>query len=195
MWSTTSVSCLTMEEASTRVVRSRQRPRAPGGFFVHSVSLSVKPIWLGAFIAWVLFIGGSAQAAYHLTYEVGHAPTKGIPALLDVSGLATAPTPVLPAVKATGTSKPATVRITNPSTSIWDRIAACESGGNWSHSGGTYEGGLQFLPSTWRAAGGTRYAPHAYQASREQQIEIASHWLAQTSWRQWPVCSRKAGVR
>jgi hypothetical protein len=78
---------------------------------------------------------------------------------------------------------------------VWDRIAQCESGGNWQDTRGGYEGGLHFHPDTWVRAGGTRYAPHAYQATRRQQIDIANEWLARTSWAQWPVCSRKVGVR
>jgi hypothetical protein len=34
---------------------------------------------------------------------------------------------------------------------VWDRLARCESGGNWAHRGGTYHGGLQFHPQTWTA--------------------------------------------
>lgn len=79
---------------------------------------------------------------------------------------------------------------------VWDRLAQCESTGNWSYNGSSgYDGGLQFLPSTWRAAGGTRYAPYAYLATREQQIAVAESWLAKTSWSQWPACSRKLGLR
>jgi hypothetical protein len=36
--------------------------------------------------------------------------------------------------------------------SVWDRVAQCESGGNWgTNTGNGYSGGLQFSPSTWRA--------------------------------------------
>ena len=32
----------------------------------------------------------------------------------------------------------------------WDRVAGCESGGNWAiNTGNGYFGGLQFSPSTW----------------------------------------------
>lgn len=81
-----------------------------------------------------------------------------------------------------------------PSGSIWDCIAHYESGGNWADTSGGYEGGLQFLHSTWVSAGGRRYAEHAYQATREQQIAIATEWLAQTSWRQWPNTSKMCGL-
>ena len=87
----------------------------------------------------------------------------------------------------------ATVRATG--TSIWDAIAQCESGGNWADTRGGYEGGLHFMWTTWVQAGGRKYAEHAYDATREQQIEIAQSWLERTSWDQWPVCSRKVGAR
>lgn len=79
--------------------------------------------------------------------------------------------------------------------SIWDAIAACESGGDWADTRGGYEGGVHFLHSTWVQAGGRKYAEHAYEATREQQIDIAQSWLERTSWEQWPVCSRKVGAR
>ena len=44
--------------------------------------------------------------------------------------------------------------------SAWDKLAQCESGGNWSiNTGNGYYGGLQFSPRTWRAFGGTGIAP------------------------------------
>ena len=56
----------------------------------------------------------------------------------------------------------------------WDRVAQCESTGNWSiNTGNGFSGGLQFTPSTWRAFGGGQFAPMAYQASRAQQIVVA----------------------
>ncbi len=79
---------------------------------------------------------------------------------------------------------------------VWDTIARCESSGNWSmNSGNGYSGGLQFHPGTWRSAGGTAYAPYAYQATPAQQIEIAERVLASQGWGAWPACSRRAGLR
>ncbi len=75
-----------------------------------------------------------------------------------------------------------------PCYACWDRVAACESGGRWNYNGGSgFDGGLQFLPSTWRAMGGTRYAPYAHQATRLQQIAVASTM----SLSNWPVCGRR----
>lgn len=95
--------------------------------------------------------------------------------------------PAVPALReAPGTAGP----------SVWDQLAQCESSGNWADTDGLYEGGLQFLQSTWLSMGGGKYARHAYDATREQQIEIAEKTLAASSWKQqWPACSLKLGLR
>ncbi|MFT3876634.1 MAG: transglycosylase family protein [Propioniciclava sp.] len=78
---------------------------------------------------------------------------------------------------------------------VWDRVAKCESGGNWSiNTGNGYYGGLQFSASTWRAYGGTQYASHAHKATKAQQIAIARRTLQGQGPGAWPVCSRKAGL-
>ncbi|MGD9987456.1 transglycosylase family protein [Pseudonocardia sp.] len=77
----------------------------------------------------------------------------------------------------------------------WDRVAACESGGNWSiNTGNGYYGGLQFSASTWKAFGGTAYAATANQATKAEQIAVAEKVLAGQGWGAWPVCSKKAGA-
>lgn len=79
----------------------------------------------------------------------------------------------------------------------WERIAACESGdqntpnsGNWSLSGGDADstGGLQIQDRTWADYGGTAIAPHAYQASKAQQIAVAEKILAAQGPGAW-VCN------
>ncbi|QHA03825.1 LysM peptidoglycan-binding domain-containing protein [Streptomyces broussonetiae] len=76
---------------------------------------------------------------------------------------------------------------------VWDRIAQCESGGNWHiNTGNGYYGGLQFSASTWRAYGGTAYAATADQASRSAQITVATKVQQAQGWGAWPVCSARA---
>lgn len=91
-----------------------------------------------------------------------------------------------------------THRIAAPPTaspsSRWDALAACESGGNWQSRVGMFEGGVQFLNATWLAQGGGRFAQHAYDATKAQQIIIAERVLASGGWSQWPVCSVQAGL-
>ncbi|MFB6726434.1 ubiquitin-like domain-containing protein [Kribbella sp. NPDC056345] len=79
-------------------------------------------------------------------------------------------------------------------TGVWDRIAECESGGNWaSNTGNGYYGGLQFSSGTWAAYGGRTYAPNAHLASKTQQIAIAEKVrAARGSYADWPVCGKKA---
>jgi hypothetical protein len=77
--------------------------------------------------------------------------------------------------------------------SVWDRLAMCESTGNWSiNTGNGFYGGLQFTLSSWRAVGGSGY-PH--QASKAEQIQRAEKLLAIQGWGAWPACSAKLGLR
>jgi murein DD-endopeptidase MepM/ murein hydrolase activator NlpD len=77
----------------------------------------------------------------------------------------------------------------------WNKVAACESTGNWSiNTGNGYYGGLQFKQSTWEAYGGTAYAPRADRATKDQQISVAEKVLKAQGPRAWPVCSERAGL-
>jgi cell wall-associated NlpC family hydrolase len=77
----------------------------------------------------------------------------------------------------------------------WDRVAQCESGGDWSiNTGNGYYGGLQFSESTWSAYGGTSYAPRADLASKGQQIVVGEKVLASQGPSAWPVCGPRAGL-
>ena len=79
--------------------------------------------------------------------------------------------------------------------SDWDRLAQCESGGNWAiNTGNGYNGGLQFSAQTWQAFGGGEFAPTANLATREQQIAVAERTLAQQGWGAWPACSASLGL-
>lgn len=80
--------------------------------------------------------------------------------------------------------------------SVWDSLAQCESGGDWSiNTGNGFSGGLQFTPSTWHAYGGGEYAADASQATREQQIAVAQKVQAGQGWGAWPACTSKLGIR
>src|SRR3954452_788972 len=79
------------------------------------------------------------------------------------------------------------------SASKWDRLAMCESSGNWSiNTGNGYFGGLQLSLSTWRAFGG-KGVPH--RASRSDQINVAERIVRAQGWRAWSGCSQKLGLR
>ena len=79
--------------------------------------------------------------------------------------------------------------------STWDKVAQCESTGDWSiNTGNGYYGGLQFSASTWAAYGGTQYASSADQATKDQQIAVAEKVLASQGPTAWPVCGPQAGL-
>ncbi len=78
-------------------------------------------------------------------------------------------------------------------TTVWDKIAHCESGGNWAaNTGNGYYGGLQFSLGTWRAYGG---AGLPSSASRLTQIAIATKVRnASGGYGAWPACSQALGL-
>lgn len=78
---------------------------------------------------------------------------------------------------------------------VWDRLAMCESTGDWSaNTGNSFYGGIQFTYDTWKGFGGQKYAYTANRATKGQQIEIAQEVLKVQGPGAWPVCSRKAGL-
>jgi len=102
---------------------------------------------------------------------------------LDGGGARPVPRPVrLPAAASDG--------------SVWDRLAQCESSGNWDiATGNGYFGGLQFDDPTWRAHGGTEFAPRADRATREEQILVATRLRDdRRGYGAWPACSRRLGL-
>ncbi|OEJ32290.1 transglycosylase family protein [Streptomyces subrutilus] len=99
--------------------------------------------------------------------------------LAGVAGVAVA-APLM----AAGTASAATA-------SEWDKVAQCESGGNWAiNTGNGYYGGLQFSSSTWAGYGGKAYAPQANQASKAQQIAVAEKVLKGQGKGAWPHCGK-----
>ncbi|MGN6442997.1 MAG: transglycosylase family protein [Arthrobacter sp.] len=91
-----------------------------------------------------------------------------------------APAPAAAAAN-TGAAAPAMMN-----EAMWDKIAQCESTGNWSiNSGNGYYGGLQFDIQTWIGAGGGAYAPNASLATKAQQIDIANRVYAQRGLSPW----------
>jgi resuscitation-promoting factor RpfA len=115
-----------------------------------------------------------------MTSRPGNRTGRGL-LRLAVAGAVAVGTPI--ALAGTAEAAPA---------SVWDRVAQCESGGNWStNTGNGYYGGLQFTQSTWKAYGGTG-SPQG--ASRDQQIAVAERVAQGQGMGAWPVCSKKAGA-
>jgi hypothetical protein len=77
----------------------------------------------------------------------------------------------------------------------WDRVAECESAGQWSaDSGNGYYGGLQLSQADWEKYGGLNYAQSADEASRSQQIAIAEQLLDDQGVTPWPTCGPLSGL-
>jgi resuscitation-promoting factor RpfA len=90
----------------------------------------------------------------------------------------------------------ATTSASAASVATWDKVAQCESSGNWSNSdtgGNGHFGGLQFSPSSWAAAGGTKFAPRADLATKGQQISVAEKLLAMQGPGAWQ-CAGAGGL-
>lgn len=76
--------------------------------------------------------------------------------------------------------------------STWEKLAQCESGGNWSiNTGNGFYGGLQFTQQSWNGVGMSG-SPHT--ASKEMQIEAGERLLAVQGWGAWPACTAKYGL-
>lgn len=78
---------------------------------------------------------------------------------------------------------------------VWNKIAACESGGRWDYppvtnSSGTYSGGLMIGHRWWEPLGGREFAQWPYQATRAEQIHIAERIVDEQGldrgWQCWP---------
>jgi len=139
---------------------------------------------------------GAKTVTYRYTYLDGKLSTtkvvgsKLVTKAVDEQVLVgTKPKAEEPTTTTTETDTPASSNV-----GAWDRIAECESGGNWSiDSGNGYYGGLQFDHGTWAAYGGTAYANNANGASKAQQIAIAEKVKADRGgYGAWPVCGKKA---
>ena len=67
---------------------------------------------------------------------------------------------------------------------VWDKVAECESGGDWHiNTGNGYYGGLQFSKQTWNGFGGSGTAD---EHSKQEQIRIAQKVLKEQG--SWVVC-------
>ncbi|HYO34315.1 MAG TPA: transglycosylase family protein [Nocardioidaceae bacterium] len=114
---------------------------------------------------------------------------------VEVQGTASRPEPEPEPEPATPSATPAPVPAASGN-SVWDALAQCESGGNWSiNTGNGYYGGLQFLQSTWLSMGGGAYASLPSDATREQQIAVATRLRdAAGGYGPWPACAASLGL-
>ncbi len=93
------------------------------------------------------------------------------------------------------TPPPATPVVTYPGDTVWDRLAQCESSGNWAaNTGNGYYGGIQFSYPTWHGYGGGAFADYPHQATRAEQITVAERLRARRGYQPWPACRIKLGL-
>lgn len=138
------------------------------------------------------WIDAAAEAAYVQDAEAWQAAPRPEPETPEPPSAPVPTEPPAPALTQPPAPAPAPVPASSGS-GVWDQLAQCESGGNWSiNTGNGYYGGLQFSQSSWAAAGGSGM-PH--QASREEQIRVAENLLAMQGWSAWPACSSQLGLR
>ncbi|MFO7960845.1 MAG: transglycosylase family protein [Nitriliruptoraceae bacterium] len=150
------------------------------------------------------FVDGDPTGREILSREVVSEPVDRI--VLVGTAPPPPPPPSTPPATADGSTSPSAPTSTPDTTSsgvpalddpVWDRLAECESNGNWQmNSGNGFYGGLQFMLETWRDVGG-QGMPH--EASREEQIRRARLLLAPDAWwatfsHQFPACSRLLGL-
>jgi len=77
---------------------------------------------------------------------------------------------------------------------VWAALSRCEAGGRPDavSRSGKYLGAFQFSMATWHGIGMSG-SPIDY--PYEVQLEAAKRLQARSGWGQWPVCSRKLGLR
>lgn len=178
-------------------------------------SMRTRLTFAGAALIAVLSL--AAQSPSPETVETASPPTterrvvaQALPARIraDISVVTTTTTTMSPT---TTTTRPAPVTTTTAppapvthrqssggsgdpySEASWDRLAQCESGGDWSiNTGNGYYGGLQFSLASWQGVGGSGY-PHEH--SRSEQIHRGQLLWEQGGWAHWPGCTRSFGWR
>ncbi|NUR06621.1 MAG: DUF348 domain-containing protein [Nocardioidaceae bacterium] len=128
---------------------------------------------------------GSRSVVYKITFENGDRVAR------KVVRSAVVRKPVAEIVKVGTKSRPVVPSAPSVGYGAWDRIAECESGGNWqANTGNGYYGGLQFSLSTWQSYGGSGRPD---QNSREEQIRVAEKVRdAEGGYGAWPVCGARA---
>jgi len=130
---------------------------------------------------------GKVVATKQISSAVTKKPVNAVVLVGTKSRPAPAPAPVRrTTTTTTGGGSTSGAGINLARAAMWDSIAQCESGGNWSiNTGNGYYGGLQFLTSTWLSSGGGDFAPRADLASRAEQITVANRLYAKVGTSPW----------
>ena len=176
----------------TRRQRRQQRRRRQSTRAVAAVAVTAVLGTIGA-------LGGMASASGgpHRPHVLRRAPVAIEPSLLSASAAAQtrAELRYSVAVLEQTAAQQASAQQADAASrdSIWDRIAACETQGNWSMRGPSFSGGVGFSNSTWSSFGGTEFAANAGDATREQQIIVAERVRARVGMGAWG-CAKRLGL-
>lgn len=157
-------------------------------------TLAIKlAIFYGMWLLAIVFLTASIQALSSKNVELGRE--------ISIEPIATKKSTIAKTSKKTDKSRQVSTVLASKKRAsdnkvyggIWDKIARCESSGNWQiNTGNGYYGGVQFKLSSWKAVGGKGY-PH--QATKKEQIAKAKKLKNIQGWKAWPECSLKLGLR
>lgn len=145
------------------------------------------------------------QSSYRHIATLRGVVTRATVALAAVGALVALPTagvqaavaaqPANPVPPAGHAAPPPPAKATTAVPTVWNRLAQCESSGDWHiNTGNGFYGGLQFWQPTWQQFGGLKYAPRADLATPAQQVAVAERVLRAQGWGAWPACARAQGL-
>ena len=65
------------------------------------------------------------------------------------------------------------VLVSSAQQQAWNKVAWCETNGDWNMHGSTFSGGLGISNVVWNEYGGQQFAPHAGLATPQEQMVVA----------------------
>jgi uncharacterized protein YabE (DUF348 family) len=132
----------------------------------------------------VVKVDGKVESKKLVKAAVTQRPVARVIGIGTKSRPAPKPAPAPAPAPSAGNTSGAGINLSNAA--MWDRIAQCESSGNWSiNTGNGYYGGLQFDLQTWLGAGGGDFASRPDLASRAEQITVANRVYADRGLSPW----------
>jgi uncharacterized protein YabE (DUF348 family) len=132
----------------------------------------------------VVKVDGKVESKKLVKAAVTQRPVTRVIGIGTKSRPAPKPAPAPAPAPSAGNTSGAGINLSNAA--MWDRIAQCESSGNWSiNTGNGYYGGLQFDLQTWLGAGGGDFASRPDLASRAEQITVANRVYADRGLSPW----------
>ncbi|MGC3995835.1 MAG: transglycosylase family protein [Propionicimonas sp.] len=145
-----------------------------------TISKNNSSLWKGESRVLTAGKNGKAKRTYEITVVNGKVTKKVVVSETVITKATDQVTEVGTKTSANG------VGINLARAAMWDRIARCESGGNWHiNTGNGYYGGLQFNMAAWNSNGGRDFAARADLASRAQQITVANRYYAKAGTSPW----------